>query len=49
MKVVLEARISAVIDLSEEEIENLTEDEALDLLLQELSYGNVDIDDIEWY
>lgn len=49
MNIVIEAKISMIVDISEDEVENLTEDDVRELLVQELSYGDVDIDEIYWY
>lgn len=49
MKLVIEAKISTVVDIPEDEVENLTEENVEELLIEELFYGNLDIEDLEWY
>lgn len=48
MQIEITGTVSVLVDVPEEELENMTDDEIMDVFCNELSVGNVDIVDLDW-
>jgi hypothetical protein len=48
MQIEITGNISVLVDVPDDELENMTDDEIMDVFCNEVSVGNMDIVDLDW-